>query len=101
MTQTENDKRHMTVRVAINGSGRVGCFMRPAHDQHGDIEVVAVNDLAAAVLALVGTGPSALSWSELGVDVVPLLLTAPTWSVTAYSGTTSMFPISASDGEPL
>jgi glyceraldehyde 3-phosphate dehydrogenase len=126
----------MTVHVAINGFGRVGCFMRRAHDhdQQGDIEVVAVNDLAAApaladllkrdspfcrfpaqvvgaeggisvdgarVLALVDTGPSALPWSELGVDVVPLLLTTPTWSVTAYSGTTSMFPISASDGEPL
>jgi glyceraldehyde 3-phosphate dehydrogenase len=39
----------MPVRVAINGFGRVGrCFMRAAYDQHADIEVVAVNDLAAA-----------------------------------------------------
>jgi glyceraldehyde 3-phosphate dehydrogenase len=39
----------MPVRAAINGFGRVGrCFMRAAYDQHADIQVVAVNDLAAA-----------------------------------------------------
>jgi glyceraldehyde 3-phosphate dehydrogenase len=39
----------MPVRVAINGFGRVGrCFLRAARDQHADIEVVAVNDLAPA-----------------------------------------------------
>jgi glyceraldehyde 3-phosphate dehydrogenase len=39
----------MPTRVAINGFGRVGrCFLRAAYDQHADIEVVAVNDLAAA-----------------------------------------------------
>jgi glyceraldehyde-3-phosphate dehydrogenase/erythrose-4-phosphate dehydrogenase len=39
----------MRVRVAINGFGRVGrCFMRVAYDSHADIEMVAVNDLAAA-----------------------------------------------------
>jgi glyceraldehyde 3-phosphate dehydrogenase len=108
--------------------------MRAAYDQHADIEVVAINDLAAApalanlleydsvfgrfsaqvvaeaggisvdgprFLALAETDPSALPWTELGVDVVPLLLTAPTWSVTAYNGTTSLLPMSASGGEPL
>ncbi|MEO8967203.1 MAG: type I glyceraldehyde-3-phosphate dehydrogenase [Solirubrobacteraceae bacterium] len=36
----------MTVRVAINGFGRVGrCVMRAAHEQEADVEVVAVNDL--------------------------------------------------------
>jgi glyceraldehyde 3-phosphate dehydrogenase len=125
----------MPVRVAINGFGRAGRWlMRAAYDQHADIEVVGVNDLAAApalahllkydsvfgrfpaqmaaekggisvdearVLALAETDPSALPWTELGVDVVPLLLTAPTSSVTAYSGTTSLSPMSASGGEPL
>jgi glyceraldehyde 3-phosphate dehydrogenase len=38
----------MPVRVAINGFGRVGrSFMRAAHEQEADIEVVAVNDLVA------------------------------------------------------
>jgi glyceraldehyde 3-phosphate dehydrogenase len=38
----------MAVRVAINGFGRVGrSFLRAAHEQSADIEVVAVNDLAA------------------------------------------------------
>ncbi|MGA9860375.1 MAG: type I glyceraldehyde-3-phosphate dehydrogenase [Solirubrobacteraceae bacterium] len=43
----------MPVRVAINGFGRVGrCFMRAAHEQSADLEVVAVNDLTdAATLA--------------------------------------------------
>ncbi len=36
----------MPVRVAINGFGRVGrCAMRAAHEKHGDVEIVAVNDL--------------------------------------------------------
>ncbi len=39
----------MSVRVAINGFGRVGrCFLRAAHEQNADIEVVAVNDLVEA-----------------------------------------------------
>lgn len=39
----------MPVRVAINGFGRVGrSFLRAAHEQGADIEVVAVNDLVAA-----------------------------------------------------
>jgi glyceraldehyde 3-phosphate dehydrogenase len=39
----------MPVRVAINGFGRVGrSFLRAAHEQNADIEVVAVNDLAPA-----------------------------------------------------
>jgi len=39
----------MPVRVAINGFGRVGRrFLRAAHEQGADIEVVAVNDLVAA-----------------------------------------------------
>ena len=39
----------MTVRVAINGFGRVGrCFLRSAHRRGADIEVVAINDLADA-----------------------------------------------------
>jgi glyceraldehyde 3-phosphate dehydrogenase len=39
----------MPVRVAINGFGRVGrCFLRAAHEQDADIEVVAVNDLVDA-----------------------------------------------------
>jgi glyceraldehyde 3-phosphate dehydrogenase len=39
----------MSVRVAINGFGRVGrCFLRAAHEQSADIEVVAVNDLVEA-----------------------------------------------------
>jgi glyceraldehyde 3-phosphate dehydrogenase len=38
----------MAVRVAINGFGRVGrCAMRAAHQKHGDIEIVAINDLVA------------------------------------------------------
>jgi glyceraldehyde 3-phosphate dehydrogenase len=38
----------MPVRVAINGFGRVGrSFLRAAHEQDADIEVVAVNDLVA------------------------------------------------------
>ena len=43
----------MSVRVGINGFGRVGrCFMRAAHEQSADLEVVAVNDLTdAATLA--------------------------------------------------
>ena len=41
----------MPVRVAINGFGRVGrSFMRAAHAQSADIEVVAVNDLAAPTM---------------------------------------------------
>jgi glyceraldehyde 3-phosphate dehydrogenase len=41
----------MPVRVAINGFGRVGrSFLRAAHDHHADIEVVAVNDLAAPAM---------------------------------------------------
>jgi len=37
----------MTVRVAINGFGRVGrCFLRSAHARGADIEVVAINDVA-------------------------------------------------------
>ncbi len=37
----------MSIRVAINGLGRTGrSFLRSAHAQHADIEVVAVNDLA-------------------------------------------------------
>ena len=36
----------MTVRLAINGFGRVGrSVLRAAHEQHADVEVVAVNDL--------------------------------------------------------
>jgi glyceraldehyde 3-phosphate dehydrogenase len=39
----------MSVRVAINGFGRVGrCFLRAAHEQDADIDVVAVNDLVDA-----------------------------------------------------
>jgi glyceraldehyde 3-phosphate dehydrogenase (phosphorylating) len=39
----------MPVRVAINGFGRVGrSVLRAAHEQHADIEVVAVNDLVDA-----------------------------------------------------
>ena len=43
----------MTVRVAINGFGRVGrCVFRAAHERDADIEVVAVNDLVdSATLA--------------------------------------------------
>src|SRR5947199_10185444 len=39
----------MTVRVGINGFGRVGrCFLRAAYENAADIEVVAVNDVADA-----------------------------------------------------
>jgi glyceraldehyde 3-phosphate dehydrogenase len=39
----------MSVRVAINGFGRVGrSFLRAAHEQTADIDVVAVNDLVEA-----------------------------------------------------
>ena len=39
----------MSVRVAINGFGRVGrSVLRAAHEQHADIEVVAINDLVDA-----------------------------------------------------
>ncbi len=39
----------MSVRVGINGFGRVGrAFVRAAHEHNADIEVVAVNDLVAA-----------------------------------------------------
>ena len=94
----------MPVRVAINGFGRVGrCFFRAAQEQGADVEVVAINDLAAPTMlaqllkydsvygrfpgevivenggisvagqqvsALAETDPSALPWSDLGVDVV-------------------------------
>jgi glyceraldehyde 3-phosphate dehydrogenase len=41
----------MPARVAINGFGRVGrSFMHAAHAQNADIEVVAVNDLAAPTM---------------------------------------------------
>jgi glyceraldehyde 3-phosphate dehydrogenase len=124
----------MPVWVAINGFGRVGrCFMRAAYDQHEDIEVVAVNDLAAApalahplkhdsvfgrfpaqVVAEEGgisvdgpawrwrkPIPAHFQWTEPAVDVVPLLVTAETWSVTAYNGTTSLLPMSALGAETL
>src|SRR5271169_4924639 len=36
----------MPTRVAINGFGRVGrAVLRAAHEQHADLEIVAVNDL--------------------------------------------------------
>ena len=39
----------MSVRVAINGFGRIGrCFLRSAYEQDAGIEIVAVNDLVAA-----------------------------------------------------
>jgi glyceraldehyde 3-phosphate dehydrogenase len=39
----------MPVRVAINGFGRVGrCFLRAAHENDADVEIVAVNDLVDA-----------------------------------------------------
>ena len=39
----------MSVRVAINGFGRVGrCALRAAHQSEADLEVVAVNDLVEA-----------------------------------------------------
>jgi glyceraldehyde 3-phosphate dehydrogenase len=39
----------MSVRVAINGLGRIGRgFLRSAHDRDADIEVVAVNDVTDA-----------------------------------------------------
>ncbi len=39
----------MSTRVAINGFGRVGrCFLRAAHQQDADLEIVAVNDLTDA-----------------------------------------------------
>jgi glyceraldehyde 3-phosphate dehydrogenase len=48
-----DDRRHVSVRVAINGFGRVGrCFFRSAQQRGADIEIVAVNDVAdAATLA--------------------------------------------------
>jgi glyceraldehyde 3-phosphate dehydrogenase len=43
----------MPIRVAINGFGRIGRgFLRIAHERGGDLEVVAINDIApAATLA--------------------------------------------------
>jgi len=39
----------MSVRVAINGFGRIGrCFLRSAYEQDSGVEVAAVNDLVAA-----------------------------------------------------
>jgi glyceraldehyde 3-phosphate dehydrogenase len=39
----------MSVRVAINGFGRIGrCFLRSACEQDSDIEIVAINDLVEA-----------------------------------------------------
>jgi glyceraldehyde 3-phosphate dehydrogenase len=41
----------MPVRVAVNGFGRVGrSFLRAAHEQAADLEVVAVNDLMAPAM---------------------------------------------------
>ena len=94
----------MSLRVAINGFGRVGrSVLRAAHEQGADLEFVAVNDLAdartlalllkydsvfgrfpgdveatddgiaidgAVVRVLAEADPTALPWSELGVDVV-------------------------------
>ncbi|MCU1491806.1 MAG: glyceraldehyde-3-phosphate dehydrogenase, type [Acidimicrobiaceae bacterium] len=38
----------MTVRVAVNGFGRIGRnFLRAAHEQGADLEIVAVNDLVS------------------------------------------------------
>jgi glyceraldehyde 3-phosphate dehydrogenase len=38
----------MTVRVAINGFGRIGRnFLRAAYSKHADLEIVAVNDLVS------------------------------------------------------
>ncbi len=94
----------MSTRVAINGFGRIGrCFIRAAHEQNADLEVVAINDLFSAeslgqllrfdsvfgrfpgqvqtedkaividgtsIPTFAETDPTALPWSDLGVDVV-------------------------------
>jgi glyceraldehyde 3-phosphate dehydrogenase (phosphorylating) len=68
----------MPVRIAINGFGRVGrCALRAAHDQHSDVEVVAVNDLVdpdslAQLLkydSVFGRFPAAVSVADGGIDV--------------------------------
>jgi len=73
-----------------------GCFPSRVVAEVGGISVD-----GARFLALGETDPSALPWSELGIDVVPWLLTAPAWSVSAHSGTASLSPMSASGGGPL
>src|SRR6187549_1659127 len=81
----------MTVKVGINGFGRIGRnFFRAARAAGADIEVVGVNDLTdnkslahllkydsilgrldgKAFKALAERDPSALPWKELGADVV-------------------------------
>jgi glyceraldehyde 3-phosphate dehydrogenase (phosphorylating) len=68
----------MPVRIAINGFGRVGrCALRAAHEQHSDVEVVAVNDLVdpdslAQLLkydSVYGRFPAAVSVADGGIDV--------------------------------
>jgi len=68
----------MAVRVAINGFGRVGrCALRAAHAKHGDVEIVAINDLVApAQLAqllkydsVFGRFPGELELAEDGIVI--------------------------------
>ena len=39
----------MSVRIAINGVGRIGrCIMRAVHESHPAVEIIAVNDVIDA-----------------------------------------------------
>jgi glyceraldehyde 3-phosphate dehydrogenase len=79
----------MPVRVAINGFGRVGrSFLRAAQAQSADIEVVAVNDLAAPTMlaqllkydSVYGRFPGEVVAEEGGVSIdgVPMRALAET-----------------------
>ena len=54
----------MSIKVAINGFGRIGRLALRQIEKAQGIEVVAVNDLTA------NPNPEELPWGELGVDVV-------------------------------
>ena len=68
----------MSVRVAINGFGRVGrCFLRAAYEQDAGVEIVAVNDVVdASTLAhllsydsVFGRFPGTIELADRGFDV--------------------------------
>ena len=73
----------MSVRVGINGFGRIGrCLLRAAHESDADIEIVAVNDLVdAATLAhllrydsVFGRFPGEVKATEDGIQVAGKLV---------------------------
>jgi glyceraldehyde 3-phosphate dehydrogenase (phosphorylating) len=79
----------MPVRVAINGFGRVGrCALRAAHAKHGDVQIVAVNDLVESPMlaqllkydSVFGRFPGEIELADGGlvIDGVPVRALAQT-----------------------